>query len=98
MFKKKDSYKLLPRLDLDLNSIVHNPEKNNPAVGYSALEKKVNVNILAPDLKAPIQYVEKLSKGFYSGKVPIEYLKELAYREDIANIYSLNQNVSLPNK
>ncbi len=96
MLKKKESYKLLPKLDVNLNAIVHNPEKDNSDVAYSALEKKVNVNIIAPDLKAPIQYVSKLAEGFYSGKVPVEYLKELAYREDIASIHSLPQQVSFP--
>ena len=80
------SYQLLERLDVTLNSIIQNPERDNPAIGYNALERKVNVLIEAPELKAQIQDVEEVGKGFYSGRISVDYLQKLASREDIETI------------
>lgn len=78
-----DNYILNPRLDITLNHILQNPDRDNPAVGYSALEKKVNIRIEARDLQSPLRGIELLAEGFYEGKISLEYLQELAQREDI---------------
>ncbi len=85
---KTESYEIIDKLDLTLNGILHTPEIDRPEVGYTGLEKQIDVLIEAPTLRGPIQGVEKLADGLYSGKISTDYLKELASREDIEYIYS----------
>jgi hypothetical protein len=67
---------------------LHHPERDRPEIGYKALERKVGVTIEADFLIEPIEGVEKLVAGFYSGKVSVDYLRELAERQDITLISS----------
>lgn len=85
---KKQSFKLLPRLDISLNAVLTNPDGDNPSIGYIALEGRVDVLIEAPNRQAPIQNVSELAEGSYTGRISVDYLHELAYREDITMICS----------
>ncbi len=80
---KKTSYQMSPKLDVYLNRILQYPDKDLPELGYSSLEKKVNVRIEASNLKTPLKDVELLPGGFYAGKISLDYLKELSQRDDI---------------
>lgn len=87
MFVKKNT--LVGKLDAILNFILNNPELDRPHNGYSALDKKVKVLIEAPDLKFGLDAcVKHLTDEFYSGTISLDYLKELAARDDIKYIHS----------
>ena len=90
--RKQRSYEPISRLDLELNAILQNPDADQPTVGYDVLEKKVQVRVEAPELRAPIQGSTELGAGFYAAKVTMGYLKELAYREDILHIYAVTKS------
>ena len=84
----KTTYTPNDRLDTALNGILHQPERDRPEIGYKALEREVGVTIEADSLIKLIEGVEELVAGFYSGKVSVDYLRELAEREDITHISS----------
>ncbi len=90
--KKQRSYEWVSRLDPILNAVLEIPGEARPVIGYDALERKVNIRVEAPELKAPIQGSMELGEGFYSAKVTVGYLKELAYREDIQHIHAVNRS------
>ncbi|MEK6900047.1 MAG: hypothetical protein AABX05_02895 [Nanoarchaeota archaeon] len=86
---KGKNYNLNDRLDLALNNIVSNPDVPRLEFGYNTLEREVEVLIEAPGLKSPIEGAERLDDGLYATTVSVDYLQELAGRDDIAAIYSV---------
>ncbi len=85
---KQTTYTLNERLDQSLNAILHEPDKDRLDVGYKALERRVDVTIEADSLRTPLTGVQELVAGFYSGRVSVDYLRELAERGDIKSIHS----------
>ncbi len=76
------------KLDQTLKGILRNPESFRPDVGYSLFERKIQVVIEAPILRSSMGGVEKIADKMYSGNVSLDYLHELAAREDVLSISS----------
>ncbi len=84
------TYTLNERLDITLNDILRDPTLDCSMVGYTSLDRKVNVIVKAPELKVPLRGLEEMGAGLYSGTISVDYLTELASREDIKRILAKN--------
>ncbi len=88
---KKRTYQLNPKLDTTLNSVLNEYEKERKDIGYDTKERRLSINVIS-DLHE-IQGLENLTKDsekpyVHSGQVTVDYLSELAKRDDIQSITS----------
>ncbi len=93
---QKKTYQLLPKLDTGLNGILANPNQANNMLGYDPRTKQVPVRIevLANQIPAFQEGIKHLTGEFYTGTVSLDYLTELANRNDITMIYATPKSQS----
>lgn len=87
---KVTEHDLIPKLDIELNFVLRNPESKRDSIGYDPDKKEVGVYVFSS--KHEIEGLRNITPNkkpyMHSGKVSLEYLTELSKKDDVVEIRS----------